>query len=122
VRGNGNFRYFDEAFQILRFPSTHSLVAKPQHHFKHDEVLSTRDPLRFFARIRHQDLIARAISSVEDIAAAQTRRRIDRDHDILCSPDCKRLRVRSRLDMGQLLALKQTVLGVTDCSAEPDVG
>ena len=91
------------------------------HHFKHDEVLSTRDPLRFFARIRHQDLIARAISSVEDIAAAQTSR-IDRDHDILCSPDCKRLRVRSRLDMGQLLALKQTVLGVTDCSAELDVG
>ena len=75
----------------------------PWHHFKHDKVLSTCNPLRFFAGVRHQDLVARAISSLEDIAAAQTRRWIDPDHDISSSPNCPRLRVRMRFEIRELL-------------------
>jgi N-ethylmaleimide reductase len=63
-------------------------------YLKQDKFFSTRDLLCFFARMRRQNLVASAISSLKDIAATQTRSGINRDHDISLSAYCPGLRVR----------------------------
>src|SRR5438270_716139 len=102
---NGDVRLFRRSFPDLtiRLDPLSCREAPPRDYFKHDQVHSTRGPLRFFTRIRYQDLVARAVPSLEEIAAAQTRCRIDRDYDILRSPQCPWLRVRLRLEIRQLL-------------------
>jgi len=63
-------------------------------HFKQDKVLSKLDPLGFFACIRRQNLVVRAISPFEHVTTAHARHGIDSDYDISRSSHRPRLRVR----------------------------